>query len=107
MGGTIIDIYEVPKVNPVVKVINDIKQDNLGKRIGPVFENFLRKQVETDRKVEEESRRSEEEEEVKKLPSVDLGLVASQCAAINILTNKEEKKPTNFDRARAAKAYGI
>ena len=53
MGGTIIDIYEVPKVNPVVKVINDIKQDNLGKRIGPVFENFLRKQVETDRKVEE------------------------------------------------------
>ena len=106
MGGTIIDIYEVPKVNPVVKVINDIKQDNLGKRIGPVFENFLRKQVETDRKVEEESRRSEEEE-VKKFPSVDLSLVASQCAAINVLTNKEEKKPTNFDRARAAKAYGI
>lgn len=105
MGGTIIDIYEVPKVNPVVKVINDIKQDNLGKRIGPVFENFLRKQVETDRKLEE-SRRSEEEE-VKKLPSVDLGLVASQCAAINVLTNKEEKKPTNFDRSRAAKAYGI
>lgn len=105
MGGTIIDIYEVPKVNPVVKVINDIKQDNLGKRIGPVFENFLRKQVETDRKVEEESRRSEEE--VKKLPSVDPSLVASQYAAINALTNKEEKKPTNFDRARAAKAYGI
>ena len=106
MGGTIIDIYEVPKVNPVVKVINDIKQDNLGKRIGPVFENFLRKQVETDRKVEEESRRSEEEE-VKKIHSVDLSLVASQYAAINVLTNKEEKKPTNFDRARAAKAYGI
>ena len=106
MGGTIIDIYEIPKVNPVVKAINDIKQDNLGKRIGPVFENFLRKQVETDRKVEEESRRSEEEE-VKKLPSVDPSLVASQYAAINVLTNKEEKKPTNFDRARAAKAYGI
>ena len=106
MGGTIIDIYDMPRVNPVVKVIGDNKLDNLSKKSGPVFEEFLRKQIQQNRKAEEQQAEKDEEES-KKLPAVDASIVASQYAMMNATIAREEKKPSASDKARAARAYGM
>lgn len=106
MGGTIIDIYDNVRINPVVKVIGDNKLDNLSKKNGPVFDEFLRKQIQQNRKAEEASAEKDEEES-KKVPAVDTNIVASQYAMMNATIAREEKKPSASDKARAARAYGM
>lgn len=105
MGGTIVDIYDVPVVNPVVKVITDMKQEKITRRYGPNFEEFLRNQIRMNRKTEEAK---SEEETLNRQPSMsDQQLLASQLNAMNslIATKKEEKKFSDFEKERIRNAY--
>lgn len=105
MGGTIVDIYDVPVVNPVVKVITDMKQEKIARRYGPNFEEFLRNQIRMNRKTEEA--KSEEETSNQQTSMSDQQLLASQLNAMNnlIATKKEEKKFSDFEKERIRNAY--
>ena len=104
MGGTIVDIYDVPVVNPVAKVITDMKQENLAKRCGPNFEEFLRNQIRMNRKTEEAK---SEETSNQQTSMSDQQLLASQLNVMNnlIATKKEEKKFSDFEKERIRNAY--
>ena len=104
MGGTIVDIYDVPVVNPVAKVITDMKQENLAKRCGPNFEEFLRNQIRMNRKTEEAK---SEETSNQQTSMSDQQLLASQLNAMNnlIAIKKEEKKFSDFEKERIRNAY--
>lgn len=105
MGGTIVDIYDVPVVNPVVKVITEIKQDNLSKRCIPGFEEFLRKQIRMNCKTEEA--KSEEETSNRQTSISDQQLLVSQLNVISLIATKkeEEKKLSDFEKERIRNAY--
>lgn len=105
MGGTIVDIYDVPVVNPVVKVITDMKQENLARRCGPNFEEFLRNQIRMNYKTEEA--KSEEETSNQQTSMSDQQLLASQLNVMNnlIATKKEEKKFSDFEKERIRNSY--
>lgn len=104
MGGTIVDIYDVPVVNPVVKVITDMKQENLARKCGPNFEEFLRNQIRMNRKTEEAK---SEETSNQQTSMSDQQLLASQLNVMNnlIATKKEEKKFSDFEKERIRNAY--
>jgi len=102
MGGAVIDIYCYPRVNPVTEIITDNKTDNTGS----AFEEFLRKQIESNHRVEQRQGDSCKSEARKELSTVNL--LALQYVGINALFNKEAKKATDLNKQRdAARAYGF
>lgn len=105
MGGTIVDIYDIPVVNPVVKVITDMKQENLARRYGSNFEEFLRNQIRMNHKTEEA--KTEEEISDQQTSTSDQQLLASQLNVMNnlIATKKEEKKFSDFEKEKIRNAY--
>jgi hypothetical protein len=88
----------------VAKVITDMKQENLAKRCGPNFEEFLRNQIRMNRKTEEAK---SEETSNQQTSMSDQQLLASQLNVMNnlIATKKEEKKFSDFEKERIRNAY--